>query len=132
MKKPPQCSFFRLIIQTKIHPTESLDKLKDALRNVIQHSTMNIEKQTLLVGRSERIDSLVTIYEQVRARQSVSVLRRMLMNHMDRSTTWFLLNKQAAAAGVVALVDTDSESPLGAIRIHIQCDTLQQVIEWLT
>jgi uncharacterized protein len=93
---------------------------------------MNIEKQTLLVGRSERIDSLVTIYEQVRARQSVSVLRRMLMNHMDGSTTWFLLNKQAAAAGVVALVDTDSESPLGAIRVHIQCDTLQQVIEWLT
>jgi uncharacterized protein len=132
MKKPPQCSFFRLIVQTRIHPTESLDKLKDALRNVIQHSTMNIEKQTLLVGRSERIDSLVTIYEQVRARQSVSVLRRMLINHMDRSTTWFLLNKQAAAAGVVALADTDSESPLGAIRVHIQCDTLQQVIEWLT
>jgi predicted RNA binding protein with dsRBD fold (UPF0201 family) len=93
---------------------------------------MNIEKQTLLVGRSERIDSLFTIYEQVRARQSVSVLRRMLINHMDRSTTWFLLNKQAAAAGVVALADTDSESPLGAIRVHIQCDTLQQAIDWLT
>jgi predicted RNA binding protein with dsRBD fold (UPF0201 family) len=131
MKKPPECSFFRLIVQTRIHSTESLDKLKDALRNVMQHSTMNIEKQTLLVGRSERIDSLITIYEQVRARQSVSVLRRMLINHMDRSTTWFLLNKQAAAAGVVALVDTDSESPLGAIRVHIQSDTLQQIIEWL-
>jgi predicted RNA binding protein with dsRBD fold (UPF0201 family) len=131
MKKPPECSFFRLIVQTRIHSTESLDKLKDALRNVMQHSTMNIEKQTLLVGRSERIDSLITIYEQVRARQSVSVLRRMLINHMDRSTTWFLLNKQAAAAGVVALVDTDSESPLGAIRVHIRSDTLQQIIEWL-
>ena len=86
----------------------------------------------MLVGRSNQIESLSMVYEQARARRSVSVLRRMLLNNLERNTTFLLLNKQAAAAGVVALVDRENESPLGGIRIEIQCQPIQQVIDWLT
>jgi predicted RNA binding protein with dsRBD fold (UPF0201 family) len=133
LKIPPQCSFFRLTIQTHIHPTESAEKLEAALKNIIQLSTTNVEKQNnMLVGRSNQIESLSMVYEQARARRSVSVLRRMLLNNLERNTTFLLLNKQAAAAGVVALIDRENESPLGGIRIEIQCHPIQQVIDWLT
>jgi predicted RNA binding protein with dsRBD fold (UPF0201 family) len=128
---PPKFTYFRLTVKTKIHTTESLDRLEAAIRNVVKHVTTNVEKQGSLVGTSERIDSISIIYEQVRARQSISVLRRMLMNNLRGRTTSFLLNKQAAAAGKVALIDNEGESPLGGIRISIQCDVIQQVIDWL-
>jgi predicted RNA binding protein with dsRBD fold (UPF0201 family) len=132
LKKPPQCSFFRLTIQTQIHLTESADKLEAAFKNMIQLSETYVERQSILVGISNQIDSLAMIYEQVRARRSVSVLRRMLMYNLEGNTTHFLLNKQAAATGVVALIDRDGESPLGGLRIQLQCYPIQQVIDWLT
>ena len=132
MRKPPQCTFFRLDIQTRVHRTESAVKLEDALRNIVRLVTTKVDRQNLLMGTSNQIESLSIIYEQVRARRSISVLRRMLLCNLEDDSTSFLLNKQAAAAGVVALIDRESESPLGGIRIHLQCQPIQQVIEWLT
>ena len=132
MKKPPQCSSFRLTVQTHIHLTESADKLEAALKKVIPVSTTNVERKIILVGTSNQVESLSIVYEQVKSRRSFSVLRRMLINNLDGNTTSFLLNKQAAAAGVVALIDRESESPLGGLRIQIQCQPIQQVIDWLT
>ena len=99
---------------------------------MIQLSETYVERQSILVGISNQIESLAMIYEQVRARRSVSVLRRMLMYNLEGNTTHFLLNKQAAATGVVALIDRDGESPLGGLRIQLQCYPIQQVIDWLT
>ena len=132
MKRPPQCSSFRLTVQTHIHLTESADKLEAALKKVIPVSTTNVERKIILVGTSNQVESLSIIYEQVKSRRTVSVLRRMLINNLDGNTTSFILNKQAAAAGVVALIDRESESPLGGLRIQIQCQPIQQVIDWLT
>jgi uncharacterized protein len=84
------------------------------------------------VGTANQVESLSIVYEQVKSRRTASVLRRMLINNLDGNTTAFLLNKQAAAAGVVALIDRESESPLGALRIQIQCQPIQQLIDWLT
>ena len=132
MKKPPQCSSFRLTVQTHIHLTESADKLEAALKKVIPVSTTNVERKIILVGTSNQVESLSIIYEQVKSRRTVSVLRRMLINNLDGNTTSFILYKLAAAAGVVALIDRESESPLGGLRIQIQCQPIQQVIDWLT
>jgi uncharacterized protein len=132
LKKPPQCSSFRLTVQAHIHRTESADRLEAALKNIVRLSTTNIERQSILVGTSNQVESLSIVYEQVKSRRSFSVLRRMLINNLDGNTTSFLLNKQAAAAGVVALIDRESESPLGGLRIQVQCQPIQQLIDWLT
>jgi uncharacterized protein len=54
----------------------------------------------------------------------------LLANRLG-DATWFLLNKQAAAAGAVALVENKEESPLGAIKVTVKSDELDKVIEWL-
>jgi uncharacterized protein len=119
-------------VQTHIHRTESADKLEAALRNILRLDTIIIERQNILVGTSNQVESLSVVYEQVKSRRSVSVLRRMLINNLEGDTTSFLLNKQAAAAGVVALIDRENESSLGGLRIQVQCHPIQQLIDWLT
>jgi predicted RNA binding protein with dsRBD fold (UPF0201 family) len=44
--------------------------------------------------------------------------------------TWFFVNKQAAFADVVAIVENEDESPLGPIKISINGCTLELVNEW--
>jgi predicted RNA binding protein with dsRBD fold (UPF0201 family) len=61
----------------------------------------------------------------------MGVLRRMLTYNRITNTTWFFLNKQAAAAGIVVIIEDESESPLGPIRITMVCDELDVLIDWL-
>ena len=132
MKKRPQCSFFRLTVHTHIHRTESEVNLVAAIRNILQLSAIKKEKQNILVGTSDQVDSLSIVYEQVKSKRSFSVLRRMLINNLEGNTTSFLLNKQAAAAGVVALIDRENESPLGGLKVQLQCQPIEHLIDWIT
>ena len=61
----------------------------------------------------------------------MGVLRRMLTDNRISNTTRFLLNKQAAVAGIVVVIEDESESPLGPIRVTIVCDELDNLIDWL-
>jgi predicted RNA binding protein with dsRBD fold (UPF0201 family) len=61
----------------------------------------------------------------------MSVLRRMLLDNQVGDRTWFLLNKQAATAGIAAVIEDEQESPLGPIRVTISCEELNALIDWL-
>jgi predicted RNA binding protein with dsRBD fold (UPF0201 family) len=54
-----------------------------------------------------------------------------LIDNRLADTTWFLLNKQAASAGIVVIVEDERESPLGPIRVNIDCEELDTLIGWL-
>jgi predicted RNA binding protein with dsRBD fold (UPF0201 family) len=41
------------------------------------------------------------------------------------------LNKQAAAAGILVVIEDETESPLGPIRVKLVSDELDKIIEWL-
>jgi len=55
----------------------------------------------------------------------------MLLNNRVADSTSFLLNKQAAATGIVVVIEEDQESPLGPIRITLDCEELDVLIDWL-
>jgi uncharacterized protein len=55
----------------------------------------------------------------------------MLTDNRISNRTQFLLNKQAAVAGIVVVIEDESESPLGPIRITVVCDELEDLIDWL-
>jgi uncharacterized protein len=67
----------------------------------------------------------------VKSHLSEGVLNRMLERNRRDNTTWFLLNKQAAHSGVIALVEDWDESPLGPITVTIDSRDLDRVIDWL-
>ena len=131
MRKFPVISKIELSIEALINPSESRDKVIAAITNVIDKCSPEISYNSRVVARSNKTDSLNTIYQQIRSRSATGVLRRMLTYNRITNTTWFLLNKQAAAVGIVAVIEEENESPLGPLRITIVCDELDVLINWL-
>jgi uncharacterized protein len=131
MKKLPAEIQFISIAETPLNPSECPEKVRAALSNVLDNGMIEV-KHGRVIGRAIGSESLNTIYEQVRSRAALGVLRKALLNNRTMDSTWFLLNKQAAAAGTVVIVEYKDESPLGAIKITIECDELDTVIDWLS
>ena len=131
MKKLPATIPIISRAETPLNPSEDPEKVRAALNNVLDNGMIEV-KYGRIIGRAIGSESLNTIYEQVRSRAALGVLRKALLNNRTMDTTWFLLNKQAAAAGTVAIVEHKDESPLGAIKITIECDELDNVIDWLS
>ena len=116
--------------ETPLNPSEDSEKVNAALRNVMDDCYID-SKHGRIFGRSIGSESLRTIYEHVRSKAALGVLRKALLDNRIADATWFLLNKQAAAGGVVAIIENKEESPLGAIKVTIESDQLDTVIEWL-
>lgn len=113
-----------------VKPSESSEKVTIAIANMIDCSP-EFRYGSMVVGKSYNTESLRTIYEQVRSRSAMGVLRRVLNYNRLGNTTHFLLNKQAAYAGTVVVIDDEQESPLGPIRVTLNCLEMDCIIEWL-
>jgi predicted RNA binding protein with dsRBD fold (UPF0201 family) len=131
MKNLP--SAIRLVVraETPLNPSEDLEKVSTAVSNVVDDCVFD-SKHGKVIGRSIGSEALNTIYEHARSKAALGVLRKALLANRIGDATWFLVNKQAAAADTVAFVETKEESPLGAIKVIIESDELEKVIEWLT
>jgi uncharacterized protein len=130
MKKSPITTPVELKVEAAVNPSESPERVIAAIANVIECSP-EFRYGRRVIGRSLEIESLRTIYEQIRSRSAMGVLRRMLLNNRVADSTSFLLNKQAAATGIVVVIEEDQESPLGPIRITLDCEELDALIDWL-
>jgi predicted RNA binding protein with dsRBD fold (UPF0201 family) len=130
MKKLPFMSSVELRIEASVNPSESPDRVKTAVANVIQCSP-EFRYGSRVIGRSLNGESLRTIYEQIRSRSAMGVLRRVLVNNRVADSTSFLLNKQAAAAGIVVIIEEEQESPLGPIRVTLNSQEIDALIDWL-
>src|SRR5713101_2221207 len=113
MKRPQIASPVELKIEAAVYPSEDPQKVTDAITNIIDRCSPEFRYGSRVVGRTTGIEALSTIYEQVRSRSAMGVLRRMLVDNRIGATTWFFLNKQAAAAGIVVVIEDEQESPLG-------------------
>jgi uncharacterized protein len=130
MKNLP--SVIQLVVRadTPLNPSEDLEKVSTAVSNVLDDCII-VSKHGKVIGRSIGIEALNTIYKHVRSKAALGVLRKALLANRMGDATWFLLNKQAAAVGTVALVENKEESPLGAIKVTVESEELDKVIEWL-
>jgi predicted RNA binding protein with dsRBD fold (UPF0201 family) len=130
MKKSPITATFELKIEASVKPSESAEKVKVAVSNMID-CMPEFRYGSIIVGKSYNAESLRTIYEQVRSKSAMAVLRRILNYNRLGNTTYFLLNKQAAFAGTVVVIDDEQESPLGPIRVTLDCLEIDPLIDWL-
>ena len=131
MRKAPFTAQIELKIEASVYPSECPEKVISAITNVIDKCSADFRYGSRVVGRASGSESLNTIYEQVRSRASMGVLRRMLLDNKIADTTYFFLNKQAASAGIVVVIEDIKESPLGPIRVNIDCEELDMLICWL-
>jgi predicted RNA binding protein with dsRBD fold (UPF0201 family) len=118
-------------VEAPVNPSEDPQKVIGAVENVIERCSPEFRYGSRVIGRAAGSEPLSLLYEQVRSRSAMGVLRRMLLDNRAGDSTWFLLNKQAATAGIAAIVEDEQESPLGPIRVTISCEELDTLIDWL-
>jgi predicted RNA binding protein with dsRBD fold (UPF0201 family) len=116
-------------VQTYVNPSEESEKVFFSIKNIFPDSKF-IVKDNKVYFSFEKFDELKKIKEQVKSRSTLAVLKKVLYNNQKLNTTFFLLNKQAAYSGVVAIVEEEEESPLGPIKITIKNQDIEEIIRW--
>ena len=92
---------------------------------------MSLGPQSARLVTSER-GALDHVRDQLRDRRIRAAARRQLLVNKTGLATSMMLNRQAAAAGVVAVCGSPEESALGPIYFTLSSDTLDEAVDWLT
>lgn len=136
--------------ECEVRPSEDARAVAAALSEVVPGASVRVvdgaaDGDGAGAGRAEATASglgcLSRIAETVRSRSSQAAYLRCMLRNMEcggdgdaaggGGSTWFYLNKQAAAAGRVALCAEADESPLGPIRVTVRSPGIDEVIDWL-
>ena len=122
-------------VDTEVNPTESEDKVKKAIEKIfgnISTTARPMRNGSLLVAEALGEEPLVKFYNLLCREHIRAAARTVLLGGMDRTTISFCLNKQAAYAGHVSFAEEVAESPLGPIRVRIECRNPRELIDRLT
>jgi predicted RNA binding protein with dsRBD fold (UPF0201 family) len=121
-------------IEAEVNPTEDEAKVKRALENIfssLQFELKQLKRGSLLVAKTSGTDGLTKLYNLLRRDRIRDATRSVMYKGIVGHSIVFYLNKQVAYAGHVSFSQPSGESPLGPIRVEIQCDDPRQVIDWL-
>jgi uncharacterized protein len=116
--------------ETAINPSEDVQKVMRCIINTINGGDQSV-KRNYVVVRTKGLLALHHIRVGIKLRQSARVLQRLVEYNRDGNSTWFLLNKQAAYCGIIAIVESWHESSLGPIKVTIQSSDLDRLLTWL-
>lgn len=120
--------------QTTCLPSEDLERIKVALRNIldVEVKVDTVSEEThRLTARGRGFQALQKIYHGFRNRKALAAARKHLRSKVRNGRTTFLLNKQAAYVGVVSITEP-GESDLGAIEVSISTPDIMELIMWMT
>ena len=123
-----------LHVEAEINPTEELEKVKKAVNNLfgnISITTKTEGESCTLTGEAAGQDSLTKFRNLLRNDRIRDAARKALLRKIRGNTIGFYLNKQVAYSGHISFSEETAESPLGPIKIIIETDNPQQLIEWL-
>lgn len=123
-----------VFVETEIYPTESAEKVKAAVNNVLGNADITIKpsiKGSTLTRITKGRESLSKLRNLIRNERIRNATRRLLFKSTRGAMITFYLNKQVAFAGHISFSEETAESPLGPIRVNIKTEKPQQLIEWL-
>ena len=123
-----------VFVETEINPTESEDNVKAAVNNFLDNATITIKpsiKGSTLTAVAKGQDSLIKLRNILRNDRIRDASRRLLFKSIRGNMISFCLNKQVAFAGHISFSEETAESPLGPIRVNIETDNPEQLIDWL-
>jgi len=121
-------------METEINPTEDEEKVKMAVANLfgnISTQTKPSYKGSILTAEAKGQEALVKLRNLLRMDRVRDAARKVLYEGLRGETISFCLNKQVAFAGHVSFSEEVAESPLGPIKVTIECENPRQLIDWL-
>lgn len=122
----------KLVLEATVSPSEDPEKVAKAMGSVLGMGgeTVSMGPGTARLVTTD-LRALEHLRDQLRDRRIRSAARRqMLLNRKGESTS-IMLNRQAAAAGVVAVCGAPDESPLGPIYLSLSSERLDEALDWV-
>ncbi len=119
-------------LEATVSPSEDPRKVVGALQNVVGGAQEGTVQEGAAALTTDNVRAVSHIRDQLRDRHVRSAARRQLLVNSAGRTTFMMLNRQAAAAGVVAVCGNPEESPLGPIYVTVESDDLPAAIDWFT
>lgn len=121
-------------IEAEVNPTEDEAKVKSAMENIfgtLQSEAKPLKRGCLLIAQTRGTDGLTKLYNLLRRDRIRDATRSVLYKGISGQSIIFYLNKQVAYAGHISFSQPSGESPLGPIRVEIQCEDPRKIIDWL-
>ena len=118
-------------VSCQINPSEALSKVKTAVLNIFPDLEISISDE-LLIGKSNDMNTLSNISESIHSKNTKNIYQRILEKNSNENSTWFYLNKQAAFVNTVSLCNESNESPLGPIKVVLEGNDIENIIQSLT
>jgi predicted RNA binding protein with dsRBD fold (UPF0201 family) len=123
-----------VFVETQINPTENEESVKTAVNNFLDNATITIKpsiKGSSLTAVAKGQDSLFKLRNLLHNDRIRDASRRLLFKSIRGNMISFYLNKQVAFVGHISFSEESAESPLGPIRVNIETDNPEQLIDWL-
>ena len=118
-------------VSCQINPSEDPSKVETAILNIFPDLEISISDK-LLIGKSNDMDTLSNISESIHTKNTKNIYQRILKKNSNENSTWFYLNKQAAFVNTVSLCNESNESPLGPIKVVLEGNDIENIIQSLT
>lgn len=122
-------------IETEVNPTEAEENVKTAVARVFSDIIVRIETSavgSVLIGQAQGKKALVNFRDILRRDRVRDAARKVLYSGYKEESIVFFINKQVAYAGHVSFSQESGESPLGPIKVVIECENPRELIAWLT
>jgi len=121
-------------IEAEVNPTEDEVKVKRAVENIfsdLEFDVKPLKRGSLLLAKAKGLDGLTKLYNLLRRERIRDAARSVLFRGVSSRSIVFYLNKQVAFAGHVSFSQPIGESPLGPIKVEIECANPNEIIDWL-
>lgn len=116
-------------VEARVYPSEDPGKVAEAVENIFPAIDLE-ESEDFVRGVSEDLNSLEN-FKNLLGLQAIRDSARSVMKEGSEGNKLFLnLNKQVATVNKVNFSGDDA--PLGPIRLTIQSDDIDDVIDFLT
>jgi predicted RNA binding protein with dsRBD fold (UPF0201 family) len=123
----------KITLEATVSPSEDAGKVVGAIEKLMGGSAGEVSlgsRAVKFVTHEQR--ALLRFRDQLRDRHVRSAARRRLLLGRNGNLTTLLLNRQAAAAGVLVICGSPEESPMGPIYMTIESKELDRVTDFLT
>ena len=123
-----------LQVEADVNPTEHEERVKAAVANIFGNMPMTVTPShigSVLTAQVRGLDPLYTFRDLLRRDRVRAAARKVLFTRLEGKTIIFFLNKQVAFANHVSFSQETGESPLGPIKVTIECQDPREIIDWL-
>jgi len=114
----------KVVIKSKVKPTEDKNKVKKAILNIFPSSKLTFEED-MWKGYSTDVEKFKKL---LRSQAILDAARNVLENGMSEMSTKFYLNKQAAYIGAVNF-DIDTHGGIFVKIIADDCEDIEKIIK---